>query len=105
MLILNTGDIFCLWSGSILMASVYWEKPEIENAMSKFFIVLAFVAIIVNSAHADTQVHIILLLLEETKGILNKDIATAKCPNPAGPTLYWIHFGFTDIRSVYSMLL
>ena len=54
------------------MASVYWEKPEIENAMSKFFIVLAFVAIVVNSAHADTQVHIILLLLEETKWIHKK---------------------------------
>ena len=74
------------------MASVYWEKPEIENAMSKFFIVLAFVAIIVNSAHADTQVHIILLLLEETKGILNKD---CQMPQPSWANFvlnpFWFH--------------
>ena len=38
------------------MASVYGEKPEMERAMSKFLIALAFVAIMINSAQADTQV-------------------------------------------------
>ena len=70
-----------------MMASLYWEKPEMEHAMAKFLIVLAFVAIIVTSAHGDTQVHNYILLCYYQRTQIGFTLISPTLIMHAGPSL------------------